>query len=664
MARHFKVSAGAVVMALSLAACDQVEERQSRANQLLDAVIDQLEASETSGGLSALELATPEDRAVAGVLSAAANRDINTGPQRFAVGSIIAKPLIVDRMQRAVRAQAPTPGIAERRAPASRSVQRVPAANDKTAAAAPPPDNFNEPELDGLTEDNLEPRLQEAMRAARSDAYARMDALGLEGTVVPAANGNLVIDMFASASQFSGEDANQPYIVEEADIDCPETLEPTALGEDKVFATACMVELLQASGDYEYVEKDYIFDHQFARRPRNEPGTFALTPDDTLWTLQWHFGANGSEAGAMPGAAGFVDFWTREQTTGSDKVTVAIVDTGLALAHPDIAGSPNLAPGWDMVTDPAMSNDNDSRDNDPTDPGDLCNPDIPGAADSFHGSHVAGTVGAAATNNSTGVAGGAWAVRIVPVRALGKCGGRLSDINDSILWAAGIIPAESAGGAPIFNQNPADIINLSIGVAGPCPASMQDAINTAVDRGALIVAAAGNAGQATEFFAPASCDNVITVAAGDARGHIAPYSNFGPEVDVLAPGGDLARDDNQDGHPDGVLSARPAADCRDPVTGDPIAICNYAFEQGTSMAAPHVSAALALISAKNPELTGPQLEAVLSTHLMPRDDDQCTASCTDYPDATEIPGRPGVCLRTCGGLLNLGYPAPDPSGEQ
>jgi serine protease len=206
----------------------------------------------------------------------------------------------------------------------------------------------------------------------------------------------------------------------------------------------------------------------------------------------------------------------------------------------------------------------------------------------------------------------------------------------------------------VFNQKPADIINLSIGLFERCPASMQDAIDSVVDRGAVVVAAAGNARLSTALYAPASCQNVITVAAGDARGYIAPYSNFGPEVDILAPGGNLDRDDNKDGRPDGVLSTRPAADCYDPVTGNAIASCYYAFEQGTSMAAPHVSAALALIAAREPDLTGPQMTAKLMATLMPRNGEQCSANCDLYPDATPIPGQPGRCTRSCGGLLNLG----------
>lgn len=652
--KQFLTGICAVAIGIGLTACDQREERQERASSLFDAVIEQLEASENPEPVSRLIAAAPLERAVAGALSDEAIVRIASENRRIAVGSIIAKPRVVEQMQRSVRAK--------RNAPARPRLPGLSPDEDEAAEANPPPPGvFSTPGIiDSVTEETLEPRVMEAIITAQSDMFSELDRLGLDGTVKSTTSGQMVIDMFADASHFQDGGPPVPFIAEDAQLRCPQTYDREELKRDRLLATNCMVEILQASGKYEYVEKDYIFDHQFARRPLKSDQDFSVVPDDTLWELQWHFQNNGTEAGETAGGAGFVDFWTRQGITGAENVTVAVVDTGLAMSHPDIANSPNIAPGWDMVTDPAMGNDGSGRDSDPNDPGDLCNPNIPGARDSFHGTHVAGTIGAAATNNGAGVAGGAWNVTIVPVRALGKCGGRLSDINDAIRWSGGIMPVEGPSGERVFNRNPADIINLSIGLFERCPASMQDAINAVVERGAIVVAAAGNARLSTEFYAPGGCENVITVAASDARGHITPYSNFGSNVDVLAPGGDLDRDDNLDGRPDGVLSTRPATNCYDPVTGEEIDSCNYAFEQGTSMAAPHVSAALALISAQNPDFTGPQLEATLLNSLMPRDADQCTADCNTYRDATEIPERPGVCMRSCGGLLNLGnLPAPD-----
>ena len=209
-----------------------------------------------------------------------------------------------------------------------------------------------------------------------------------------------------------------------------------------------------------------------------------------------------------------------------------------------------------------------------------------GRENSFHGSTLAGTVGAAVTNDRRGVAGGAWNVTVIPVRAIGRCGGELEDIVNGIRWAAGLAPAITETNEQIVNTMPADIINMSLSVQIPCPASMQDAIDAAVAKGAVIVVAAGNKSNAVENYAPANCNNVLVVAANDARGNIAFYSNFGTAVDVLAPGGDVFADADGDGRPDGVLSTRTTTnDCYDPETRQAAPTCYYGFLQGTSMAA-------------------------------------------------------------------------------
>lgn len=520
-----------------------------------------------------------------------------------------------------------------------------------------------------------------AQRDANSVMLDTLSKYGMGGEVALSREGQMVIQIGtdgASPTQFNPKrPANilRNFIAVDDRTECPDNPDLVMVQSNPVLATACIVKDLRESGQFEYVEKDFIFQNQFARRPRpQDPGASngiggqaatatAITPNDPLWTLQWHFQNNGTDEGESAGGAGFQDFWTRQGTEGSEDIVVAVVDTGLQLQHPDIKDSPNVAPGWDMVSDPRMGNDGDGRDPDPNDPGDLCDPTVPFAADTFHGTHVAGTIGAAATNNGAGVAGGAWNVKIVPVRALGKCGGRLSDINDAIRWAGGLIPAEDSEGNEVWNDNPADIINLSIGLFEYCPASLQDAIDSVTERGVIVVSAAGNARISTEFYAPGGCDNVISVAAGDARGQIAPYSNFGDEVDILAPGGDLTRDDNGDGRPDGVLSTKTAANCYDPVTGEAVDNCFYAYEQGTSMAAPHVSAALALLKARDPDATPEELTSTLLAAAESRDPMQCAGDCSLYPGTTPIEGSPGMCLRPCGrGLLNLANVPPPPDG--
>lgn len=468
-------------------------------------------------------------------------------------------------------------------------------------------------------------------------------------------SGQMVIEIGSEAlnpTNFTETVMQQGRIALERGVECDEVA-AQASDANPLVAMECVIQDLRNSGEFEYVEKDWFYEHQMIRRPSLDDQPITITPNDPLFDLQWHYKSQGAESGQSAGGAGFVDFWTDRDNQGSSEVVVAVVDTGLQMAHPDIVGSTNVVAGWDMVSDLDVANDGDGRDSDANDPGDRC-PERNVFADTFHGTHVAGIVGAGATNNADGVAGGAWNVKIVPVRALGKCGGKLSDINDAIRWAAGTIPEFNAIGEEVWNENPADIINLSLGLFKTCPASMQDAINSVTERGVVVVVAAGNRSVPTEFYAPAGCDNVITVAGGDARGFMAPYSNYGAAVDVLAPGGDLTRDDNGDGNPDGVLSMKTAENCADPLTGESVATCYYAYEQGTSMATPHVAAALALIKSERPDLDSDQLVSTLLTGISPISENQCTGLCSQFPGAVPTVEDPDMCLRPCGsGLLNM-----------
>jgi len=502
--------------------------------------------------------------------------------------------------------------------------------------------------------------------AVRDKAGRQLEQLGLSGIVTPGEGGQMRITIGVNPTQFREGRVDLQKVQSMRALfapqkrrgqeECAGVPDMEKMKTDPVLATECVVKVLQQSGDYEYVEKDYIFTNQMLKKPAAKPVTVIGTkPNDPLFSLQWHFRDNGAGAGQSAGGASFASFWDRSKDTGSRDVVVAVVDTGLQMNHPDIKGSPNLAPGFDMVSDPIMGNDGDGRDQDPNDPGDKCDPNDATTSDSFHGTHVAGTIGVASTNNAAGVAGGAWNVTIVPVRALGRCGGKLSDINDAIRWAAGTVPGRDAQGREVWNSKPADIINMSIGLFGPCPASMQAAINDAVAAGAIVVSAAGNARVDTQYFAPGGCQNVISVAANDARGVLTPYSNFGTNVTIMAPGGDMSRDDDHDGRPDGVLSTKYMKNCTDPANpGAKVAQCFYAYENGTSMAAPHVSAALALLKAKFPTAVPSELKSRLLAASTPRTNLQCSGLCSAYPGSTPIEGQPNMCYRPCGGrMLNL-----------
>lgn len=248
-------------------------------------------------------------------------------------------------------------------------------------------------------------------------------------------------------------------------------------------------------------------------------------------------------------------------TQGSNAVIVAIIDTGI-VNHTDLGGMGvgtdvyvpfgRFLAGYDFIsgnvgagTLPAnfVANDGDGRDADASDPGDwvttqeetdyasLCDDGQAGAQNSsWHGSHMAG-VAAAATNNNFGVAGVGWLVQILPVRALGKCGGSLSDIAEAVRWAAG---GTVSGVTNISNR--ASVINLSLGGGNTCPATMQAAVDFAISQGAVVVAATGNEGNAA-LIAPANCDGVIAVTGHTINGDNADYANVGGRTTISAPGG-------------------------------------------------------------------------------------------------------------------------------
>jgi len=370
--------------------------------------------------------------------------------------------------------------------------------------------------------------------------------------------------------------------------------------------TLQLVRELGLRPDVEYAQPNYIL--RISDR----------TPNDPRYAEQWHYFVNGTAAGQSPGGINLPKAW--DLTTGSNSVVVAVIDTGILSNHPDIQGSPNLVAGYDMISDADIANDGGGRDSDPTDPGDAsaadeCFPGSPAFPDSWHGTHVSGTIGVGNTNNGIGVAGINWNVKVQPVRVLGKCGGTTADINDAIRWAAGLpVP-----GVP-NNPTPAKVINMSLGTPPGSPCSMspstQSAINDAAAMGTTVVVAAGNdATDASQVF-PASCNNVITVAASDFRGHLVTrYSNYGSTVEVMAPGGDVQRDDDANGRPDGVLSmVHPNAG-------------TYAYYNGTSMAAPHVAGVAALLLAQEPTLVPSQVLAKLQANALPRNSTQCPQPC-------------------------------------
>lgn len=278
-------------------------------------------------------------------------------------------------------------------------------------------------------------------------------------------------------------------------------------------------------------------------RASQAAGTFR--PNDRLYAAQWNLQQIGAER-----------MWGIQK--GRADVVVAVLDTGVAFEDfgpyrkaPDWGGT-RFVPGFDFVNRDAHPND-----------------------DEFHGTHIASTI-AEATDNQEGVAGIAFGCAIMPVKVLDRNGNGTSfDVADGLDFAV---------------ANGAQVVNLSLGSPGDDP-FVRQAVDRAVAAGVTVVASAGNAGRLGVEY-PAALPNVIGVGAVDRRKAQASYSNFGPGLDVVAPGGDGFRDDDSDGRPDAIFQQTLDEDA---VAAGRFDVFGYFGLDGTSSAAAHVSALAALL---------------------------------------------------------------------
>ncbi len=319
-------------------------------------------------------------------------------------------------------------------------------------------------------------------------------------------------------------------------------------------STEALMQAYASRADVEYVEPNIIFHTQ-------------VTPNDPRFAELWGMNNVGQTGGTPDADIDGPEAWDRQ--TGSSSVIVASIDTGVDYNHPDLAGNiwtnPGEIPGNGIdddgngYVDDVRGWDFANNDNDPMD-------------DQGHGTHTAGTI-AAVGNNATGVAGVAWRAKIMPLKFLTASGSGTSlGAAQAILYAANMgarISSNSWGGGG-FSQ------------------TIENAINTANQRGMLFVTAAGNANANNDTTVSYPCNsalpNVLCVAATDHNDQKASFSNYGAvNVDLGAPGVS-------------ILSTVPAGTC---------SLCNssgYRYLNGTSMATPHVSGAAALVRAQFPNL--------------------------------------------------------------
>ncbi|WP_413663987.1 S8 family serine peptidase [Microbulbifer sp. CNSA002] len=318
---------------------------------------------------------------------------------------------------------------------------------------------------------------------------------------------------------------------------------------------------LHATGQFEYVELNRIRQSQ--------------SVDDPLYPRMWHY----SQIAVS-------DAWT---TSTGEGAIVAVLDTGILSGHPDMQGQ--LVSGYDMISDSGAALDGDGIDSNPEDPGD----DPNSIFDSWHGTHVAGTI-AATANNGVGIAGVAYNAKIMPVRVLGYGGGSDYDIAQGIYFAAGL--TNDSGTVP---DRKADVINMSLGGRGYSQ-TLQDAVSAAREAGVIVVAAAGNSTDDATNYSPAGLDGVVTVAATREGGESAWYSNYGSVVDLTAPGGETG-EFNADG---GVISTVG----QETESGE--IEFTYTGMQGTSMAAPHVAGVIALMKEEWESMTPDDFDGLVT----------------------------------------------------
>jgi len=306
------------------------------------------------------------------------------------------------------------------------------------------------------------------------------------------------------------------------------------------------MEVLNNHPDIEYAEPLYVY------RAFGEKAGQAVTVaeavyelDDTYYTKKWQWGLQ---------AISVDNIWERVPLEQRSGITIAVVDTGVDIDHPDL--SENIVDGYDFV-----GNDSNADD------------------DNGHGTHVAG-IAAAIPNNGTGIAGVAGGARIMPVKVLNENGeGNSLDIYLGIVYAV---------------NHGADVINLSLGSIYPS-LLIEEAVEYAFQNDVVVVAATGNHASNVTF--PAAFKGVIGVGAVDYydgnKFKLADFSNTGDEVDLTAPGVDIMSTvpyelDIFDGNQDG-----------------------YELKNGTSMAAPFVTGMAALLRAESDLRSYEQIQQIL-----------------------------------------------------
>jgi hypothetical protein len=284
------------------------------------------------------------------------------------------------------------------------------------------------------------------------------------------------------------------------------------------------------SNNIEYLEEDKTYQ-------------LLLTPNDPKFNEQW-----GLEKISAPNA------WNN--SIGSENIKIAVVDTGVKGTHEDLNG--RILAGYAYL-DSGSTEYNIEANSDSDDYG--------------HGTAISGTIGAL-TNNSAGIAGVDWQARLMPIKVFKSYG-----------WGYGAYSSDIALGIIYAADNGAKVINLSLGGEFPSNA-IEDAVNYAHDRGCVIIAASGNENSSVSY--PAKYEQIIAVGSTNSSDERSSFSNFGPELDVTAPG-------------DNILTTLNNGD--------------YGAVSGTSISAAYVSGFAALLWATHSSYSNSQIESLVKTKI-------------------------------------------------
>ncbi|NJN97563.1 MAG: peptidase S8, partial [Anaerolineales bacterium] len=281
-------------------------------------------------------------------------------------------------------------------------------------------------------------------------------------------------------------------------------------------------------------------------------------PNDTYYGNQW--GLNNAQDHDIDAPEAWNIY------TGGSNVTIAVIDTGVDLYHPDLAAK--IVAGKTIISNDPVKYPIGSPPDD----------------DNGHGTHVAG-IAAASGNNGKGIAGVSWGAKVMPLKVLASNGsGSTADLAEAIIYAA---------------NNGAKIINMSLGAScGSGWPDVEEAVNYALGKGVLLVAASGN-NYSTPVMCPGAINGVMAVGATDSNDNRPSYSTYGTALDVAAPGS-------------GIYSTYYGG--------------GYRYLDGTSMASPHVAGLAALLWSFAPTLNYSEVESLIEQTA----DDLGTVGKDDY----------------------------------